>query len=134
MSISHSRRKSKGTAAERELIHKFWSVGWAAVRVAGSGSSQFPSPDLLVGNNIRKIALEVKATKDAKKYFPKEEINNLKYFSEKFGAEPWVVIKWDREQFFFISLDDLEETAASFVASLDMAKIKGLSFEDLTTF
>ena len=55
--------KRKGTNAERDLIKLFWSVGWAAVRVAGSGSMQFPSPDLLVGNKIRRLAIEVKTTK-----------------------------------------------------------------------
>ena len=131
MGIAHSRRKSKGSAAERDLIHKFWANGWAAVRVAGSGSTHFPSPDILVGNNLKKFALEVKATKDAKKYFPKEEIKNLKFFAEKFGAEPWVVIKFDRDDYYFISIEDLEETSASFIASLELARRKGLLFEEL---
>ena len=73
-------------------MHMFWGAGWAAVRAAGSGSTQFPCPDLLVGNNLRKLSLEIKATKDKKKYFPKQEINDLKYFANKFGSEAWVVI------------------------------------------
>lgn len=131
MGISHGRRKSKGSVAERELMHKFWASGWAAVRAAGSGSTQFPCPDLIVGNNLRKLALEVKTTKDKKKYFPKQEIADLKYFSQKFGAEPWVVIKFDREDYYFITLEDLEETTASFVASLELAKRRGLLFEEI---
>ncbi len=55
MGISHARRKSKGSAAERELIHKFWANSWGAIRVAGSGSSQFPSPDILVGSKIERL-------------------------------------------------------------------------------
>ncbi|MBU0472221.1 MAG: Holliday junction resolvase [Nanoarchaeota archaeon] len=131
MGISHARRKSKGSVAERDLIHKFWGASWAAVRVAGSGSTQFPSPDLLVGNNLRKLALEVKATKDKKKYFSKQEINDLKYFALKFGAEPWVVIKFDRENYYFLNIEDLEETPASFTASLELAKRRGFIFEEL---
>jgi len=131
MGISHGRRKSKGSAAERELMHKFWAAGWGAVRAAGSGSTQFPSPDLIVGNNLRKLALEVKATKDTRKYFTKQEVNDLKYFANKFGAEPWVVIKFDRESYYFISIEDLEETPASFVASHELAKKKGLLFEEI---
>ena len=30
--------KSKGTNAERELIHNLWANGYAAIRSAGSGS------------------------------------------------------------------------------------------------
>ena len=51
-------RKSKGINAERSLIHKFWAHNWAAIRVAGSGSSKYPSPDVLAGNNLRKLAIE----------------------------------------------------------------------------
>ncbi|MBU1201264.1 MAG: Holliday junction resolvase [Nanoarchaeota archaeon] len=133
MGISHSRRKSKGSAAERDLIHKFWAVGWAAVRVAGSGSTQFPSPDILVGSINRKLALEVKATKDKKKYFPKEEISALEFFAGKFGAEAWIAIKFDREKFYFIKTTDLEETPSSFVTSIDLCRSKGLLFESLTS-
>ncbi len=129
MSVSHARRKSKGSAAERALIHQFWALGWAAMRVAGSGSSQFPSPDLLVGNGKRYIALEVKATKDKKKYFPEQEIVGLEFFSSKFGAEPWVFIKFDRLDSFFVRTSDLTRTSASFVASLELCQEKGLTFE-----
>ena len=133
MGVSHSGRKSKGSAAERDLIHKFWAVGWAALRAAGSGSTQFPSPDIIVGNSNRKLALEVKATKDKKKYFPKEEIVALNFFAEKFGAESWVAIKFDREKFYFIRTNDMDETPSSFVASLELCKSKGLLFESLTS-
>ena len=79
MVIPHAKRKSKGSAAERDLMHKFWAAGWAVVRAAGSGSTQFPSPDLIVGGGIRKLALEIKVTKDSKKYFPKQEIVDLEF-------------------------------------------------------
>jgi len=131
MAISHGRRKSKGSAAERDLMHKFWANGWAAVRAAGSGSTQFPCPDLIVGCGTRKLALEVKATKDKKKYFPQEEIRNLEFFSKKFGAEAWVVIKFDRENYYFIRTIDLEKTPASFVASFELAKTKGTTVDAL---
>ncbi len=124
-------KKSRGTNAERDLIHKFWGVGWAALRAAGSGSSQFPAPDVVAANNIRKLAIEVKLTTETKKYFTKKEINELTYFSEKFGAESWVAIKFFREPWYFLSLEDLEETGKSFVASLDVAKRRGLLFEEV---
>jgi holliday junction resolvase Hjr len=130
MVVSHAGRKSKGSTAERSLMHKLWANGWACVRAAGSGSTQFPCPDLIVGNGTKRLALEVKATKDDKKYFPKEEIHNLKYFATKFGAEPYVVIKWDRKDFYFIHISDLNETNASFVANFELAQNKGFSFDE----
>jgi Holliday junction resolvase len=65
--------------------------------VAGSGSSKYPSPDILAGNNSRKTAIECKASKSAAKYFTKEEISALKEFSTLFGAEPWVAVRFDRK-------------------------------------
>ena len=124
-------RKSKGSNAERELIHKFWKYGWAAIRAAGSGSQKYPSPDILAGNVLRRLAIECKAVAASSHYFPKEEINALKSFSQIFNAEPWVAIRFQREGWYFISLDDLKETGKAHAISLQQAKKIGFSFEDL---
>ena len=84
MVSSYSFRKKKGTLAENELIHKFWESkkGWVAVRVAGSGSSRFPSPDILASRGDRKLVFEIKTVGDIKKYFTNQEILDLQYFAE----------------------------------------------------
>lgn len=123
-------RKSKGINAERDLIHKFWGVeNWGAVRIAGSGSSRFPSPDIVAGNGPRKLAIECKSSKKPFKYLTKEETEQLKLFASIFGAEPWIAVKFDK--WFFLSLEDLKETKKSFVISLEGAKRKGILFEEL---
>jgi len=124
-------KKSKGSNAERELIHKFWGRGWAAIRAAGSGSQKYPSPDVLAGNALRRLAIECKAIAASSHYFPKEEINALKEFSLIFNAEPWVAIRFQKEGWYFISLDNLKETGKAHAISLNQAKKIGLSFEDL---
>ena len=123
--------KSKGINAERELIHMFWHNNWAAVRIAGSGSSQYPSADIIASNAKRRLVIESKLTKDPKKYFSKEEIEQLKIFSEKFGAEPWIAIKFKRDSWYFLRLADLDQTGENFVISNQLAKDKGLSFNNL---
>ncbi len=128
--VSRRTNKARGSSAERELIHKFWSASWAAMRAAGSGSSQFPSPDIMASNNIRKVAIEAKVTLQKKKYFTKKEITELKYFSEKFGAEPWVAVKFPQKKWFFLLIEDLEETSASLAVDTILAERKGLSFEE----
>ena len=102
--------KVKGSNAERDLIRKLWDAGWAAFRSAGSGSMHYPSPDILASNKIRRIAIEAKATKDNKKYFSIEDVKQLKNFSDYFGAEPWIAIKFDRKEWIFINPEDLKET------------------------
>ena len=67
-------QKSKGSNAERELIHKFWANGFAAIRSAGSGSMKYPSPDILAARGDRVIAIECKITQNPYKYFEKQEI------------------------------------------------------------
>ena len=124
-------RKSKGTNAERDLVHRFWSKGWPCVRVAGSGCSRYPSPDIIAGNKERMVAIECKTTKDNSKYFPKEEIRLLREFSTQIGAEPWVGIRFGREDWFFLSLDDLKDTGECLMASLDLARQKGLITDEL---
>lgn len=123
--------KSKGINAERELVHMFWGKGWACLRIAGSGSNRYPSPDVLVGNKLRRLAIECKTTKDQKKYFEKKEIEALKKFAGVFGAEPWIAVKFKSHEWYFITTEDLKETEKGFMASTETAKSRGLLFEEL---
>lgn len=123
--------KAKGSNAERELIKRLHEEGWSGARVAGSGSSRFPSPDILAGNGHRRIAIECKVTKDKKKYFSKEEIQQLQTFARNFGAESWVGVKFAGEDWLFFMLEDLKETSSSYVATLEMAAMKGLTLAEL---
>lgn len=130
---SHKRRKAVGTAAENELIHKFWDNEWVCIRVAGSGSTKYPAPDLLASNGLKKIVMEVKVVSDVKKYFTGQEIRDLEFFGEKFGAQAWVGVKFEGNQWFFIPTSELEETKSeNYVISLIDMKRKGFQFEEMT--
>ena len=124
-------RKAKGTKGERDLVKFFNENGWACVRVAGSGSSSFPSPDILAGNGFRRLAIECKVTKDKKKYFSGEEIAQLQSFAANFGSEAWVGVKFPDLQWYFIILEDLEETNKNFVISKEKIAWKGLNLQEL---
>ena len=124
-------RKSKGINAERELIHLFWGNGWSACRVAGSGSSRYPSPDVIAGNNVRKLAIECKVTKDIRQYFTKKQVNELKEFGNIFGAEPWTAVKFNNVNWYFLTLEDLDPTPEGYSVSLESAKRKGFLFEEV---
>ena len=123
--------KSKGINAERELVHMFWSKKYACLRIAGSGSIKYPSPDLLVGNKLRRLAIESKVTKDRKKYFEKKEIDALKEFADIFGAEPWIAVRFKGYDWFFISPEDMIKTNKSFFIDVDTVKNRGLLFEEI---
>lgn len=124
-------KKAKGSKGERELVRFFNENNWVCVRAAGSGSSKYPSPDILAGNAIRRVAIECKVTKDKKKYFADEEIEQLKKFSQNFGAESWVSIKFPNDPWYFLTLEDLENTGKCRAVSLELARRKGLTSEEL---
>lgn len=124
-------RKSKGINAERDLIRLLWEKGFSACRVAGSGATRFPSPDIIAGNAARKLAIECKTSNEESRYIPKDSIEQLKTFANRFGAEPWIAVRLARHNWLFISLDDLEDTGNYFSITLENAKNKGFLIEEL---
>ncbi|RLE39076.1 Holliday junction resolvase [Candidatus Woesearchaeota archaeon] len=121
--------KRKGVNAERELFHMFWQNGWACSRIAGSGSNQYPSPDLLAGNGGRLLAIECKFTKNNRVYLPIKRAKALADYSRKIGAECWLAVRFS--EWYFFSLEDLNLTKKSLVINRDVLRNKGIFFEDL---
>ncbi|MFW5704403.1 MAG: Holliday junction resolvase Hjc [Nanoarchaeota archaeon] len=135
MAKSFRFRKAKGTLAENELIHRFWDNGWVCVRVAGSGSGRYPSPDLLASRGDRKIVMEVKVIGGIKKYFSKKEIDDLNLFANKFAAESWVGVQFEKKQWHFIPVSELDiSKQGNFSIDLISMKRKGFTFEDMIGF
>ncbi len=124
-------RKSKGINAERELVHAFWKNGWAAIRIAGSGSIKYPCPDVLAGKGNRRLAIECKSSAEDKKYLTRKEVEELEEFAGIFIAEPWIGVRFDKGRWFFITTADLERTAGAHYVSVETAQRKGLLFEEL---
>lgn len=123
--------KSKGSNAERDLVHKFWSAGWTALRVAGSGSSKYPSPDVLASNGNRRVAIECKASAATSKYLTSKEVEELMLFARSFGAEAWIGIRFNNTPWYFLSIEDLHHAGVTYSVSKGMAQKKGLLFEEL---
>lgn len=121
--------KTKGSNAERELVSMFAGIGWAAIRVAGSGSSKFPSPDVLVSNGSKVIAIECKSTKKKYQYFNPLQLKQLEQFSNSFNAEPWLAVKFSTDWKFF-KPKDLAQKKKSFGVTIEHKDAK--FFSDLT--
>jgi len=118
--------KQKGSAAERELQSMFWGSNWACLRVAGSGSSQFPCMDLMAGNGSKSFAVECKSTKYDKQYFRPDQIKQLNYFANLFGAEALIAVKFSAEWKFF-KPSDLKATKKGFVINKNHKNAKYFS-------
>lgn len=123
--------KSKGSKAERELLHLFWSKKWAALRSAGSGSMKYPGPDLIASNKIRVLAIECKSTKEKKRYLDRHDVEQLREFCNIFGAEPWFAVRFARTNWLFLSLEDIEKTENGYVIDAKVAERRGLLLDEL---
>lgn len=125
--------KVKGSRTERELVHLFNETGiWSAIRVAGSGLTKDPNPDVLAGNRKRYLAIECKSIKGTSKYLYPEDISQIIDFASKFGAEPWIAIRFNNKGWYFLKTEDLNKTKSSnLVINLELAEQKGLKFENL---
>ncbi len=125
--------KKKGTRLERELFHLFWENSWVGLRTAGSGSTTLPAPDLLASNGSRVLAIECKAGKaEIRRYLREEQINELKEFSSKFGAEAWIGARFNGVKWLFLKLEDLGVSKkGTYYLDLELAREKGIGFEEL---
>jgi len=124
--------KSKGTRAERELLHLFWKNNWACMRSAGSGSTTMPSPDLIAGDKKTLLAIECKSSKGESRNLQKEEINQLITFSDIINATPILAMRFDNEGWYFLKAKDLPKNKnENYTVSLKTSKEKGISFLDL---
>jgi len=121
----------KGSNTERELLHMFWSVGFAVSRIAGSGSVPLPSPDLIAGKGGRILGIECKAGK-GKRYLTNKEIKELEEFCLRLGAEAWIGIRFDRSDWFFLKPSELGKSkGGNYFVNLDLAREKGVLFGEL---
>jgi Holliday junction resolvase len=120
----------KGIKFERELIHRLWENGFAAVRSAGSGAARYPMPDIVAGNGEKFIAFEVKKREKMPVYLTGREVKELAMFSNLFGAEPFIAVKIPKENWRFFSIDGLKETESSYKIDEKIFK-NGLELEDV---
>jgi|TARA_Y100000310_G_scaffold339100_1_gene430722 Holliday junction resolvase len=124
--------KRKGTLYERELFHLFWKNNWAAVRSAGSGSTPLPAPDILAGNRDKLLAIECKAIKNKSHHFNKKEIDELKLFSNIFGATAIIGMRFNGKGWYFLDVNSLiPNKNGNFTISLNLSEKTGIRFDKL---
>lgn len=101
----------KGSLEERYLVNFLEDNGYAATRIpASGGATKSDRPDVLAGNGKNCYAFEVKSSKKDIIYIRKEQIDELLRFSFKFGAKPFVCVKFTRKPYTIINVNSLERT------------------------
>lgn len=124
----------KGSNEERDLVHKLWEKGFAAMRApASGGATKRPLPDVLAGNSEIYIAIEVKTTTKEKIYIDSPQIDALCEFSDIFGAKPYLGIKFKYTKWLFLQPDKIERTRSNnYRIEKELALKNGLDLDEIT--
>lgn len=123
----------KGSAEERDLVHKLWDKEFAAMRApASGGATKRPLPDVLAGNGKIYLAIEVKTTTKEKIYIDSPQIDALCEFCDIFGAEPYLGIKFKYTKWLFLSPERIDRTRSNnYRIEKDVALKKGLELDEI---
>lgn len=113
---------SKGARGENELIGLLEKHGYVCVRAAGSGTADRESPDILVGKDGHALAIEVKrfGKDDKYGYLKKDEVYDLQYFADNFGAEYYIAFRFDYGEWIFCKEEEMKENKKSFRCERDL--------------
>jgi len=107
---------SKGSRGENELGGIFEDAGYVWIRSAGSGSGQRELPDIFVAKEGHLLAIEVKRWNNdvGYSYLSQGEVDDLEWFADQFGAEPWIFVRFDYGEWGAFVSDELKKTEKSY--------------------
>lgn len=114
-------RYAKGANAERELIHELFNRGFSVVRVAGSGKTALPAPDIIALSREKKLAFECKAWRSSSVSIPLGQMNELVSWCDRAGVEPFVAWKFPREGWFFLKPEHFSKTEKAYNCTKNFA-------------
>jgi len=110
-------------------MHLFFKQGFSVVRIAGSGTSPLPAPDIIAIRKGRIIAVECKARKTKNLAVSVGQVGELLDWAKKAGAEPLIGWKIPRKGWFFLKPGQLHNTGKFFTINQKNAMEKGISLE-----
>lgn len=121
--------KAKGSKAERELVDLFTLHGWRAARVAGSGVNDNSPCDLFAGKIGKQgVVVEAKSSKKARIYITRAQIEDFVKFGLMMGLRTVIAARFNREGWFFLDTNQLEDSGNNWVVSLENCKKQGKRF------
>ncbi len=123
----------KGSAEERDLVHKLWERNFAAMRApASGGATKRPLPDVLAGNGKLYLAIEVKTTTKDKVYIDSSQIEELCEFSKIFGATAYIGVRFKYTKWLFIEPERTPRTKnGNYKVEKDYVLEKGLEIDEI---
>lgn len=123
---------NKGANAERELIHKLYNMGFSVARVAGSGCTSLPSPDVVALSPNKKLAIECKAWARPYLHIEKQQMHELEDWAQKAGVDLYVAWKVPHKGWIFLPKNLFSETQKAYTISLKDATKYGMDITVVT--
>ena len=123
--------KRNASNYERDLLRRLWDLGFVAFRIAGSGSSSYPSADVIAVKSGKVYVFEVKTTRSNRVYINQSQLWELeKILSE--GIDVFVAVRFigSLREWRLLKLQDVLEHGK---VSIELAKEKGMRIEELAS-
>ena len=120
-------RYKKGANAERELIHTLFKMGFSVARVAGSGATSLPCPDILALKPEKQLAFECKAWAQSYLTIADAQMQELQQWSKQAGVDFYVAWKVPRKGWIFLKPRHFNKTAKGYCVSQKHALRNGIN-------
>jgi Holliday junction resolvase len=121
--------KRKGSNAERELLLSLYNKKYAVSRVAGSGSSPLPTPDIIALKNKKAYAIECKTKKGKYLNIKKTQIEELKIWEKLSSFKSYVAWRIAKNKWYFVHISKLKETKKAYSIKKEEIIEKGIDFD-----
>jgi Holliday junction resolvase len=118
-------RYRKGADSERELIKQCFERNYSVVRVAGSGKTSLPAPDVIALKKGKILAFECKAWDSNYLTLGKNQMSELVSWSERAGADMFIAWKIPKKGWIFLKPSDFKETSKNFIITRKKAFARG---------
>lgn len=123
-------RYVKGARSERELLSKFYSLGYSVLRSAGSGVNSL-GPDIIAIKDRVCFSFECKAWEKNRLSLDREGYEKLRKWKENTKFPTFVAWRMNNLGWFFIELEELKEGEKDFSITRKKALEIGRKLEGL---
>lgn len=91
-----------GDQMERDLVSVLRALGFASMRSPGSGTGDWPMPDIIAGHQGVVVCIELK-TGNPPTNVTTEEVQGLRQFAREYGACVLLAGRWYRDRTFYLA-------------------------------
>lgn len=123
--------KTKGSNAERELLFMLYEQGYAISRVAGSGSSTLPTPDIIAIKKNKGFAIECKTKSGEYLNIRPSQIDELEIWEKLSGLKSMVAWRLGKNKWYFIHYTKMKKTKKAYSIKKTDILENGMDFNKL---